>query len=164
MKELISKMEKEHWPEVENIYLAGIKTKNATFETASPGWNKWNDSHLTYCRFVLKNNNNIVGWAALSPYSKRYVYRGVAEVSIYMAVAAQGQGLGACLLKKLVESSEINGIWTLQAGIFPENIASITIHRKAGFREVGIRKKMGQMDGIWRDVVLLERRSSITGA
>lgn len=160
----ITEMKKEHWPEVEAIYLEGINTKNATFETASAGWDKWNESHLDICRFVLKQDNNIIGWAALSPYSRRQVYRGVAEISIYIALSAAGKGFGTLLLKKLITASEVNGIWTLQAGIFPENIASIIIHKKSGFREVGIRKKLGQMDGIWRDVVLLERRSTITGA
>jgi L-amino acid N-acyltransferase YncA len=160
---IINEMKKEHWPDVEAIYLEGIKTKNATFETASPGWNNWNESHLDVCRFVLKQNNNIIGWAALGTYSRRYVYRGVAEVSIYVALSDTGKGFGTCLLNKLIAASEANGIWTLQAGIFPENIASMIIHKKSGFREVGIRKKLGQMDGIWRDVVLLERRSAVTG-
>lgn len=164
LKELIIKMEKEHWPEVEAIYLDGIKTKHATFETASPGWDKWNKSHLDICRFVLKQDNNIIGWAALSPYSKRFVYRGVAEVSIYLAHTATGNGFGTFLLDQLIADSETNGVWTLQAGIFPENIASIIIHKKLGFREVGVRKKLGQMDGIWRNVALLERRSTKTGA
>ena len=137
---IIAEMKKEHWPEVETIYLEGIKTKNATFETASPGWDKWNESHLTHCRFVLKQDNNIIGWASLGTYSKRYVYRGVAEASIYIAISATGKGFGTCLLKKLIEASETNGIWTLQTGIFPENIASIIIHKKSGFREVGIRQ------------------------
>jgi L-amino acid N-acyltransferase YncA len=161
---IISAMEKKNWPQVEAIYLAGIKAKNATFETVSPGWDKWNEAHLEICRFVLKQDENIIGWAALSPYSRRYVYRGVAEVSVYIAADATGKGFGTLLLKKLITDSEANGIWTLQAGIFPENIASIIIHKKSGFREVGLRKQLGQMDGVWRDVVLLERRSTITGA
>lgn len=159
----ITKMEKEHWPAVETIYLEGIKTKNATFETASPGWEKWNEAHLEICRFILKNDGEIKGWAALSPYSKRYVYRGVAEVSIYISSDARGRGYGTSLLQKLIAAAEAAGIWTLQAGIFPENIASIIIHKKTGFREVGVRKRLGQIDGVWRDVVLLERRSTIAG-
>jgi L-amino acid N-acyltransferase YncA len=158
----IEKMKVEHWPQVEEIYLEGIKTKIATFETSSPGWDKWNEAHLDICRLVLMQDNKIIGWAALGPYSKRYVYRGVAEVSLYIAPKASGKGSGTLLLKKLIVSSEANGIWTLQAGIFPENTASIIIHKKLGFREVGIRKRLGQMDGVWHDVVLLERRSAIT--
>jgi len=163
MKITIENLKKEHWPQVEAIYLEGIRTNDVTFETTSPGWESWNQARLECCRLIMKRDDTIIGWAALSPYSRRFVYRGVAELSIFIASPDRGKGLGTILLKKLVEESEANGIWTLQAGIFPENIASIAIHKRLGFREVGVRKKLGQMNGIWRDVVLLERRSTVAG-
>jgi L-amino acid N-acyltransferase YncA len=153
------------WESVRAIYLEGIATGNATFARSAPAWEDWDADHLKCCRSVAVFDGRIVGWAALSPYSRRQVYAGVAEVSIYVAAAAQGQGAGTELLAALVACSEANGIWTLQAGIFPENRASLRLHERFGFRVVGTRERIGQMDGRWRDVVLLERRSrtALTG-
>ncbi len=146
------------WPAVRAIYLEGIATGNATFETAAPEWERWDAGHLKTCRLVVRVDGEVVGWAALSPVSARVVYAGVAEVSIYVAQRARGKGLGAELLRALVAESEAHGVWTLQAGIFPENAASIALHRRAGFRIVGTRERIGCVDGRWRDVVLMERR------
>ena len=154
-------MQTNDWPQVKTIYEEGIATKNATFETSVPEWDDWNKEHLKHCRFVARNGHHIVGWAALSPVSGRCIYGGVAEVSVYIASEVQGKGIGKQLLSKLIEESEKNDIWTLQAGIFPENQASIGLHKKLGFREVGFRDKIGKLDGIWRDVILLERRSKL---
>ena len=147
------------WPAVERIYLEGIATGNATFETASPGWEGWNAKHHSHSRLAARGEQELLGWAALSPVSGRRAYAGVAEVSVYVTGAARGKGVGKALLNALVAQSEENGIWTLQAGIFPENRASIALHKTSGFREVGLREKIGQLGGAWRDVVLLERRS-----
>jgi len=155
----IVNMRPEDWPVVEAIYLQGIATGNATFETKSLGWENWNAKHHAHSRLVARGGETVLGWAALSPVSTRRVYAGVAEVSIYIADEARGKGVGRVLLKALIEHSEQNGIWTLQAGIFPENTGSITLHKSCGFREVGRREKIGQLKGVWRDVVLLERRS-----
>jgi len=151
-------MQQEHWDAVERIYIEGIATGNATFETESPGWEKWDAKHHQHSRLVASEGQDLLGWAALSPVSKRRVYAGVAEVSIYVAEAARANGVGRALLRALVEQAEKNGIWTLQAGIFPENRASIALHRACEFREVGLRERIGQLSGVWRDVVLLERR------
>jgi phosphinothricin acetyltransferase len=148
---------------VRAIYLQGIATKNATFETDALEWEAWDQGHLDICRFVVRESRNVVAWAALSPVSKRKVYAGVAEVSIYVAESARGKGFGKILLKTLVESSEKAGIWTLQGGIFPENENSIVLHRLCGFRIVGRRERIGNMNGTWRDVVLMERRSKTAG-
>jgi L-amino acid N-acyltransferase YncA len=153
-------MRNDDWPAIANIYSEGMATGNVTFETETPEWAKWNQGHLQHCRLVAQDSQQIVGWAALSPVSSRRVYSGVAEVSVYVATEARGRGVGRLLLQALVEHSERNGIWTLQAGIFPENIPSIALHKSCGFREVGLREKLGQRRGIWRDVLLLERRSS----
>ena len=154
-------MQDAHWEVVRAIYAAGIATGHATFETRAPDWEVWNAGHLKNCRLVAGRENEILGWAALSPVSGRCVYAGVAEVSVYVAAQAQGQGVGRELLKALVTSSEGEGLWTLQAGIFPENQSSLAIHKHCGFREVGHRERLGKMNGIWRDVLLLERRSPI---
>jgi L-amino acid N-acyltransferase YncA len=159
----LAAMEPSDWPAVERIYLEGIATGNATFETESPGWEKWNSAHHPHSRLIAKDGDNIFGWASLSPVSARRVYTGVAEVSVYVAASAQGKGVGKLLLTELIRQSEQNGIWTLQAGIFPENAASVALHRSLGFREVGRRIKIGQLHGQWRDTVLLERRSEIVG-
>jgi L-amino acid N-acyltransferase YncA len=159
----IRPMKAEDWPAVETVYREGIATENATFETESPGWQKWNAEHHTHSRLVARTETEIVGWAALSHVSTRQVYAGVAEVSIYVAAAARGKGIGKALLQALIENSERNGIWTLQAGIFPENATSIALHKSCGFREVGRREKIANLAGKWRNVVLLERRSSIVG-
>jgi L-amino acid N-acyltransferase YncA len=148
---------------VRAIYLEGIATGNATFETAAPEWEKWDAGHLRHSRFTARHEGAVVGWAALSPVSSRRVYAGVAEVSVYIAAAARGQGAGRQLLAVLAAESEKNGIWTLQAGIFPENVASIRLHCGAGFRLVGKRERIGQLGGHWRDVLLLERRSAVVG-
>jgi L-amino acid N-acyltransferase YncA len=153
-----------HWSAVRSIYSQGIATGNATFQHAAPEWNDWDDGHLRVCRIVARAGREIIGWAALSPVSKRPVYAGVAEVSVYVAQAARGCGIGAKLMARLVADSEADGIWTLQAGIFAENTASISLHAKAGFRVVGTRVRLGWLNGRWRDVVLMERRSSIAGA
>ncbi len=148
-----------HWPAVREIYEEGIATRNATFETTVPEWPEWDTQHLRTCRLVALRGGKIVGWAALSAVSSRQVYRGVAEVSVYIAGGAKGQGIGSALLAALIAESERNGIWTLQAGILAENAASIHLHEKIGFRIVGRREKIGQLDGQWRDTILMERRS-----
>jgi L-amino acid N-acyltransferase YncA len=160
---LIAPMQAEDWPAVEAIYQEGIATGNATFETESPGWEKWNANHYEHSRLVARTGDDVIGWAALSRVSTRRVYAGVAEVSIYVAASARGKGTGKALLQALIEQSEQNGIWTLQAGIYPENSGSIALHKSCGFREVGLREKIARLAGIWRNVVLLERRSSIAG-
>ncbi len=156
-------MQPTHWPAVKRIYEEGIETGNATFETNAPAWETWDSNHLPACRIVALENHELLGWAALSPVSGRYVYAGVAEVSVYVGAAAQGKGLGKKLLKKLIEESETIDLWTLQAGIFPENSASIKIHEACGFRLIGKREKIGKMNGQWRDTLLLERRSKKVG-
>jgi L-amino acid N-acyltransferase YncA len=157
----IAPMQDSQWEVVRAIYEEGIATGNATFETSAPEWEVWNAGHLKDCRFVAGCENEILGWAALSPVSGRCVYAGVGEVSVYVSAKARGLGVGRRLLSALVESSENAGLWTLQAGIFPENQASIAIHKLCGFRMVGRRERIGKMNGIWRDVLLLERRSQV---
>ncbi|SHM33347.1 GNAT family N-acetyltransferase [Flavobacterium saccharophilum] len=149
------------WEQVSLIYEKGINTGNATFQTSSPSWEDWNASHLASCRVVAEKDGQLLGWAALTPVSSRCVYAGVAEVSVYVDPQQSGKGIGLILLNELVHLSETEGIWTLQAGIFPENTASLRIHEKAGFRILGIREKIGKQNGIWRDNVLLERRSKL---
>lgn len=151
------------FPTVARIYLQGIETGHATFETSAPDWETWDKKFLPICRFVSENEDVVLGWAALSAVSARAVYAGVCEVSVYVAPEAQGRGAGTMLLQTLVAASEAAGIWTLQAGIFPENKASIALHEKCGFRIVGFREKIGKMDGVWRDTLLLERRSRVVG-
>ncbi|MGH9494836.1 MAG: GNAT family N-acetyltransferase [Candidatus Sulfotelmatobacter sp.] len=170
MKYSIVPMSADRWPAVREIYGEGIATGNATFETELPGWSRWDSGHLQQCRLVAVQKSigqpdvpAVVGWAALSPVSTRLVYAGVAEVSVYVADKARGRGVGRLLLSALVSESEANGVWTLQAGIFPENFASIALHEKCGFRVVGRRQRIGNLNGLWRDVLLLERRSERTG-
>ncbi len=151
------------WEAVREIYREGIATGHATFETEVPEWEAWDRGHLGTPRLVLRAGEEILGWAALSAVSGRCVYAGVAEVSIYVAASARGRGVGSTLLRDLVRRSEEEGIWTLQAGIFPENRGSLALHRNAGFREVGTRERVGKLEGKWRDVVLLERRSGKVG-
>ena len=153
----------ENYSEVARIYGEGLQTGTATFETTIPSWEKWNDGHLPFGRIIAVEDNNYLGWAALSPVSSRCVYGGVAEVSVYVAETARGKGAGAFLLKNLIEISEANNIWTLQSGIFRDNVASHKLHIKCGFREVGYKEKVGQLHGVWKDNVLLERRSKIIG-
>lgn len=151
------------WAVVADIYRQGIETGNATFDPNVPTWQSWSDSHLQKCRIVTTLNSEVVAWAALSAVSGRCVFAGVAEVSIYVSQHHFGKCIGTRLLEKLVGESEQNGIWTLQSGIFPENIGSIKIHEKNGFEKVGIRKKIGKMEDRWRDIVLMERRSQSFG-
>jgi phosphinothricin acetyltransferase len=153
----------EHWPSVKKIYEEGIATGNATFQTNAPAWEDWDAAHVKNSRLIAAENGKILGWAALTAVSSRCVYAGVGEVSVYVAAAARGKGLGKKLLQALINESEKNEFWTLQAGIFPENEASIKIHEDCGFRIIGKREKIGQMNGVWRDTLLLERRSKITG-
>lgn len=159
----LESMKADHWSSVRAIYLEGIATGNATFEKSAPEWETWDRAHLGSCRLVALAEGEVVGWAALSPVSSRCVYAGVAEVSVYVAQRMWGRGVGLTLLTALISESEKKNIWTLQAGIFPENIASIELHKRAGFRIVGTRERLGSMDGRWRDVVLMERRSRATG-
>jgi L-amino acid N-acyltransferase YncA len=159
----IEKMKDSDWPVIKFIYQEGIDTGDATFEIEAPDWEKWNEGHLSECRLVVRAGNEIVGWAALSPVSGRCVYSGVAEVSLYIKSTARNQGIGKALLEAVVQESERIGIWTLQGGTFPENAASLAIQKACGFREVGVREKVGCMNGKWRDVILTERRSKIVG-
>lgn len=163
---IVLPMKPEHWNAVKEIYEEGIATGNATFETSAPSWEKWNESHLSFARIIAAEENyspGILGWAALSKVSDRCVYAGVAEVSVYVKSSARGRGIGSVLLAALIKESEANDIWTLTAGIFPENISSIHIHEKAGFRIIGRRERIGKMKGKWRDTLQFERRSNIVG-
>ena len=155
----ITALEPEHWPEVARVYAEGIATGNATFETEVPAWEGWNSSHLAEHRFVAVRDGSVVGWVAASPVSDRCVYAGVVEHSVYVAARERGQGIGAMLLERLVASTEAAGIWTIQTGIFPENEGSLRLHERVGFRLVGRRERLGKHDGVWRDVLMLERRS-----
>jgi L-amino acid N-acyltransferase YncA len=148
---------------VRSIYLEGIASGNATFETEAPIWGKWDAAHLPFGRLVARVEDVVLGWSALSPVSDRCCYAGVAEASIYVGARHRGQGFGRALLQATIDVAESNGIWTLQAGIFPENHASLTLVAKCGFREVGRRERLGKLHGAWRDVLLLERRSRIVG-
>jgi phosphinothricin acetyltransferase len=159
----IDAMSAADWPAVRDVYAAGIATGQATFETKPPPWDVWDAGHLPACRLCARSDGAVVGWAALSPASRRAVYAGVAEVSVYVRPDWHGRGVGSRLLAALVTESERAGIWTLQAGIFPENAASLRLHERHGFRVVGRRERIGRLDGVWRDTVLLERRSTVTG-
>jgi L-amino acid N-acyltransferase YncA len=156
-------MRQADWPRVAAIYGEGIATGNATLETSVPDYDVWNSGHLPHSRLVAELHDEVCGWAALSPVSGRCVYGGVAEVSVYVAADARGRGVGKALLQELIDSSEQNGIWTLQAGILAENEGSINLHERCGFRVVGWRERLGQLHGRWRDIVLLERRSRVVG-
>ena len=147
------------WPAVSAIYAEGIDTRNATFETDVPTWAEWDASHLSEARVVARRDGEVVGWAALSPVSGRPCYRGVAHNSVYVARGARSQGVGRALLNELVQLAEEAEIWTIETGIFPENLASLQLHLSCGFRVVGVRERLGRLDGTWRDVVFLERRS-----
>jgi L-amino acid N-acyltransferase YncA len=147
------------WPAVSAIYAEGIATRNATFETTVPSWDEWACAHMGHHRLVGRVNDEVVGWAALSRVSTRQCYRGVVEDSVYIRRGHRGQGVGHALLSTLVAQAEAAGIWTVQTGVFPENIASLRLHVACGFRVVGVRERIGQLDGAWRDVVFLERRS-----
>ena len=159
MKTLVRDMHAADWPTVERIYAEGIATGMATFETETPSWQQFDAGHLGQPRVVAIVDGALLGWGALSAVSRRPVYRGVAEVSVYVAAAARGRGLGGLLLESLVESSEARGLWTLQASIFAENEASLNVHQRCGFRFVGRRERIAQRLGVWRDTILMERRS-----
>ena len=159
----IRKMLPTDWDAVAKIYKEGIATGFATFETEVPQWENWDRAHTQHCRFVMTKSNEILGWAALSPVSSRCVYGGVAEVSVYVAGNARGKGVGKQLLFSLISESEKQGIWTLQAGIFPENSASIELHKKMGFRLIGVRERIGKLGDTWQDNIILERRSKKIG-
>jgi L-amino acid N-acyltransferase YncA len=159
----IVEMSAAHWEDVRRIYIEGLASGQATFETKAPSWEKWNAGHLPFARLVAVAGDVVQGWAALSAVSARAAYSGVAEVSVYVGELLRGQGIGRALLGRLIESSEENGIWTLQASIFPENASSIALHISCGFREIGRREKVGKLHGIWRDTVLFERRSKTVG-
>jgi L-amino acid N-acyltransferase YncA len=146
------------FPAVARVFAEGIATGRATFETEVPTWEAWDAAHLPEHRFVAEVDGEVAGWVAVVPYSRRAVYRGVGEESVYVAEAARGRGVGRALLERLVESARDGGLWTLQAGIFTDNEPSLALHRALGFREVGVRERIGQLDGEWRDVVLLELR------
>lgn len=152
-------MRDDDWPAVRAIYAEGIAAGEAAFETEAPAWDAWDAVHRRDCRLAAREEGRVIGWAALQPASARAVYAGVAEVSVYVAADERRRGVGTALLRALVEESERAGIWTLQAGIFPENAASLALHRRCGFREIGRRERIGRRDGRWRDVVLMERRS-----
>jgi L-amino acid N-acyltransferase YncA len=155
----IEKLRPQHWPEVARVYEDGIATGNATFETEVPAWEAWDSFHLPEHRFVALRDGTVVGWAAVSPVSDRCVYGGVVENSVYVAETVRGQGVGQRLLEELIASTEAAGIWTIEAGMFPENEGSIRLHERVGFEVVGRRKRLGKLGGEWRDVLLLERRS-----
>jgi L-amino acid N-acyltransferase YncA len=158
---LIADLRQQHWPDVVRIYADGIATGNATFETEAPTWDRWDAAHLPQHRYVALRAGTVVGWVAVSPASDRCVYGGVVENSVYVDARARGRGVGRLLLERLVRSTEAAGIWTIQTGIFPENEASLRLHERVGFEVVGRRKRLGKLHGTWRDVLLLERRSSV---
>jgi len=160
---LFRPLEKQDWHRVSEIYALGIMTGNATFQQDIPSWEEWDKNHLKTCRILVEKEKQIIGWAALSAVSSREVYQGVTEVSIYIDPLFSGQKVGFSLLHQLVLASEKQGIWTLQAGIFPENIASLKIHEQVGFRTIGKRENVGKLKGVWRDTVLMERRSLVVG-
>jgi L-amino acid N-acyltransferase YncA len=166
---VVDSMRQEDWAAVRSIYLEGIRTGHSTFEAEAPEWEKWDSSHLSQHRLVMRALDMVLGWAALSPVSDRCAYSGVAELSLYIAAKYRGQGIGSMLLTALIDSTEKAGIWTLQGGIFPENTASLCLVKKHGFREIGRRERIGFMThgdfaGKWRDVILMERRSKVVGA
>lgn len=164
MREVIIRtMSSDDGVAVQSIYAEGISTGNATFESDVPEWQTWDRNHLKSSCIVALVGGVIVGWAALSPVSARQVYKGVAEVSVYVGKNSQGTGIGKALLQRLIELSEENGVWTLQASVFPENEASINLHLRCGFRQVGYRERVGSQNGVWRNTILLERRSKSVG-
>lgn len=163
MEFAVEEMQQHDWKAVIEIYDQGLETRQATFETRSPSWEQWDANHLSHCRLVARSKGVVVGWAALSPVSRRVVYSGVAEVSIYIAASARGQGVGRGLMRALIEQSELHGFWTLQSSVFPENLGSVALHINHGFREVGRRKRIAKLDGVWRDTVIFERRSAVVG-
>lgn len=159
----IEAMRAEHWPSVRRIYEEGIATGQATFEQQAPEWTAWDASHLPHSRWIALIENEVVGWTALTKASDRCCYSGVAEVSYYVAAGTRGQGVGKALLQRVLASSEENGLWTITAGVFPENTASARLLERCGFRLVGRRERIGKMNGVWRDTLIWERRSSNVG-
>ncbi|SEM42859.1 phosphinothricin acetyltransferase [Chryseobacterium taichungense] len=159
----IRSITKDNFPEAVEIYKQGLATNIATFQNDPPEWEDWDKAHLDFCRISIYDNDTMLGWTSLTPVSSRCVYAGVAEVSVYVAQDARGKGIGKILLNELITQSEENGIWTLQSGIFAENEASINLHKKCGFRLVGFREKIGKKNGVWKDNVLMERRSKNIG-
>jgi L-amino acid N-acyltransferase YncA len=157
----IRALDESDWPAVSSVYVEGIATGNATFESAVPTWERWAAAHPSL-RLVAEVDGDVVGWAALSPYSPRHCYRGVAEESVYVGAAARGKGVGRALLSALIERADAEGYWTLLAGVFPENEASLALHTALGFRVVGVHDRLGERDGVFRDVVWLERKPPTT--
>ena len=157
---MIREMQQADSFRVLEIYRMGLETRNATFETTVPSWKEWDSKHLSHSRLVFTENEKVEGWAALTPFSVREVYRGVAEVSIYVANGFRGKKIGSALMDQIIISSELNGIWTLVSSVFPENQATLRLHEKSGFRIIGRRERIAKLDGKWRDTILLERRSS----
>jgi L-amino acid N-acyltransferase YncA len=155
---LVRPLDPDDYPAVAGVFAEGIATGLATFETSVPTWEDWDAGHLREHRFVAELDGEVVGWVAVVPYSRRAVYRGVGEESVYVAERARGRGVGRALLEAVIESARDGGLWTLQAGIFPDNLPSLELHRRLGFREIGVRERIGQLDGVWRDVTLLELR------
>ena len=159
----LDKMTAADWDAVREIYLEGIATRNAAIETEAPAWNEWNANHRPDYRLVAHSGGKVLGWVVLSPVSQTPAYSRVAKESICVAASARGTGVGKALLSALIEESEEAGIWSLEALIFPENTASIPLHKGVGFREIGVQERKGSLDGVWRDVVLMERRSKVVG-
>ncbi|NML56238.1 GNAT family N-acetyltransferase [Chryseobacterium cheonjiense] len=159
----ILSINKNNYPDIAEIYQQGINTGMATFETSAPSWESWNENKLQHSEIIAFENSEALGWAALSKVSSRCVYEGVAEVSIYIAENHRGKGVGKILMEHLIRESEDNGIWTLQSGMFPENKATIALHKLFGFRIIGYREKIGKLNGVWKDSVIMERRSTIVG-
>ncbi len=163
MGEEIGPMTPADWEQVRRIYLEGIASGQATFEVEAPSWEQWDGSHCPFARLVARTGGRVVGWVALSPVSRRACYAGVAEISVYVAAAYRGRGIGQRLMWAAITESERHGIWTLQGATFPENEASLRLQRACGFREIGRRERIAQLRGVWRDTVLTERRSTVVG-
>ena len=161
MKIMVRIMRHSDSQKVLEIYRMGLEKRNATFETVVPSWQEWDSKHLRHSRFVSEEDGIVTGWAALSPFSSREVYKGVAELSIYVSTIFRGKKTGSALMEKIIASSELNGIWTLVSSVFSENEATLRLHEKFGFRVIGRRERIARLDGNWRDTILLERRSSI---
>lgn len=160
---IIKPLKSSHWSAVKEIYEQGLKTGVATFETESPSWEEWDQSHLSICRLVALEGDEMIGWIALSPVSSRCIYGGVAEISVYVSEDHRGKGIGKQLLSEVIPVSEENGYWMLQAGIMPANVGSVKLHESVGFRTVGFREKISKIHGVWQDNLLLERRSKVVG-
>jgi phosphinothricin acetyltransferase len=156
---MVREMQQADSQNVLEIYRMGLETRNATFETTVPSWKEWDSKHLPHSRFVFEEYGKVNGWAALTPFSAREVYRGVAEVSVYVASGFRGKKIGSGLMEQIIISSELNGIWTLVSSVFPENEATLKLHSKFGFRIIGRRERIAKLEGKWRDTILLERRS-----